>query len=157
MLVHECTFDESMEERAILSGHSTSKSKYREGSSEPYFTPLSLRRFLILFIILIVVGEFAQRVKPKTLIITHFSQRYTGEGVSPNVDNLLHETKLYSSYKNTERDSTLNIDGENDNNNNNNNNNKEHNTTMEVFAARDFLSFSLPHSTNKKGTKLTKH
>jgi ribonuclease BN (tRNA processing enzyme) len=41
-----------------------------------------------------MVGQFASKVAPKHLIITHFSMRYTGLGVKPDVSDLLHETQL---------------------------------------------------------------
>jgi ribonuclease BN (tRNA processing enzyme) len=52
-----------------------------------------------------MAGQFAARVKPALLIITHFSQRYTGNmllhyiayregpGVSPNVSDLLQQAR----------------------------------------------------------------
>ena len=65
VLVHECTFDDSMRDRAEKSMHSTPS----------------------------MVSSFASEVNPKNLIITHFSQRYTGVGVEITVNDLLEETK----------------------------------------------------------------
>lgn len=48
LLVHETTFDKTMEDRAIISGHSTT----------------------------IMAGEFAKKIKAKMLIITHVNLFY---------------------------------------------------------------------------------
>lgn len=63
--MHECTFDNTLHGLALSSMHSTPK----------------------------MAGQFAASVGAKHLIITHFSQRYTGENVSPNVSDLLKDTQ----------------------------------------------------------------
>lgn len=40
-----------------------------------------------------MAGRFACKVNPKNLIITHFSQRYTGTNIPITVQNLLKETQ----------------------------------------------------------------
>lgn len=40
-----------------------------------------------------MTGKFASKVNPKTLIITHFSQRYSGTNPPISVQDLLKETK----------------------------------------------------------------
>ena len=65
VLVHESTFDSSADEVALKSLHSTSK----------------------------MAGQFGAKANTSLLIITHFSQRYTSPGVSPNVSDLLQQAR----------------------------------------------------------------
>ncbi len=51
VLVHECTFDQTLIARALSTGHSTT----------------------------LMAGEFATRIETKVLILTHFSNRYSEE------------------------------------------------------------------------------
>jgi ribonuclease Z len=57
-LVHECTYEAALRDKAIEHGHSTSA----------------------------MAGEFARRVKAKNLVLTHFSPRYEELGVAGLVD-----------------------------------------------------------------------
>lgn len=65
LLVCETTYDATREAKARVWGHSTST----------------------------MTGEFAQRIAAKTLIITHFSSRYTESDSTMSVETLLAETR----------------------------------------------------------------
>uniref|UniRef100_A0A6B2LK22 Metallo-beta-lactamase domain-containing protein n=1 Tax=Arcella intermedia TaxID=1963864 RepID=A0A6B2LK22_9EUKA len=69
LLVHEATFDASLEGRAVKAGHSTT----------------------------LMAAEFARKVNARRLVITHFSARYDNPHGSHdkemNVDKLLEETQ----------------------------------------------------------------
>jgi len=72
-LVHEATYDASLEEKAIEGGHSTSK----------------------------MAGRFAKNIRCKKLIINHFSKRYFESFANRSdnesqitVDNLVQEARL---------------------------------------------------------------
>jgi len=73
LLVHEATYDENMEEKAMDGGHSTS----------------------------IMAGRFAKLVRAKKMVLNHFSKRYfegwserDGEGEKQKtVEDLVNEAK----------------------------------------------------------------
>ena len=52
MVIHECTYDDSLAEKAVTWGHSTAR----------------------------MAGEFAKKVRAKMLVLTHFSARYRSPG-----------------------------------------------------------------------------
>jgi len=63
LLVHECTHDAGRRDRAIQWGHSTTE----------------------------MVAELATALRPRLLVLTHFSSRYTCEGGAMTVADLLEE------------------------------------------------------------------
>lgn len=63
LLVHECTFDASRREQALRYGHSTTAE----------------------------VAELARRVRPRTLVLTHWSARYTGREGALSPEDLRRE------------------------------------------------------------------
>mmetsp|Transcript_55123 Transcript_55123/g.126635 ORF Transcript_55123/g.126635 Transcript_55123/m.126635 type:complete len:270 (-) Transcript_55123:230-1039(-) len=71
VLIHECTFEEGLHELALKKGHSTSK----------------------------MAAEFAESVRCKRLVLTHFSARYTSSSGSPDdpAEQLGKEAEVYCS------------------------------------------------------------
>ena len=65
LLVHEATFHSSLADKAVLSGHSTGP----------------------------MAAKFALGISARRLVLTHFSSRHTGEGVTPGVKEIEQETK----------------------------------------------------------------
>lgn len=63
VLVHECTFDATLADKARRTGHSTTAD----------------------------VAELARRVGPRRLVLTHWSSRYTGAEGAPAVEDLRRE------------------------------------------------------------------
>jgi ribonuclease Z len=63
VLVHECTFDAGLADKARRTGHSTTAD----------------------------VAALARRVRPRRLVLTHWSSRYTGEEGAPDVEDLRRE------------------------------------------------------------------